>query len=329
MKVALKLRLNVNVDKASFQSIQRDFSLVLDSIGFTGGSIRTADSSNDFYISNNLLEITLSKREQKERSWNPLKKLYPIKDKGNLRSISSELSAMQFVVENETEASQNLLDLSSVRDDRADFAKHNTFLHMMPQDHSRSFECAQHSRLFEVIIPQSYCAQNNPLSNTEYFKSKSFPGIYKFDAPSYATNKDNSIYIRALPLKTVTLVIAVPNLSMMKESLSALKLSTPLALEPIGGRASYLDGSNSQLQVVSPLFLPSLDLRLAENPKLLPYFNEGSSTVLDGTIASIQSARVFGGGAHVREDKLDGDCWMEFRAMMKEKIRTLTGRSIA
>jgi hypothetical protein len=47
-----------------------------------------------------------------------------------------------------------------------------------------------------------------------------------------------------------------------------------------------------------------LDLRITEHAVLSPYFNEGPRAVLEGTIASIQSDRIFGGGGNLLEGKL-------------------------
>lgn len=67
-----------------------------------------------------------------------------------------------------------------------------------------------------------------------------------------------------------------------------------------------MTGANNreQIQLNCSLLYPALDLRITEHAVLSPYFNEDPRAVLEGTIASIQSDRIFGGGGNLLEGKL-------------------------
>ena len=72
-------------------------------------------------------------------------------------------------------------------------------------------------------------------------------------------------------------------------------------------------GANNreQLQLNCSLLYPALNLRITEHAVLSPYFNEDPRAVLEGTIASIQSDRIFGGGGNLLEGKL-GRHWFVY-----------------
>eukprot|EP01035_Chromulina_nebulosa_P036043 gene36043-48501_t len=207
------------------------------------------------------------------------------------------------------------------------------------------------SKLFEIIIPSNFIEGSGisdkgsgliPILNHigAVPVPEKYPGVYLIQPslssyqPSETSSAnsttdsiivDNSsldtVYVRVFPARTMTLILKVSNLREMMEKLRSLSLSTPLLLESIGARASYGANNREQIQLNSPLLYPALDLRITEHAVLSPYFNEGPRAVLEGTIASIQSDRIFGGGGNVLEGKLGGSCWTEFHAMVSERCK--------
>ena len=196
------------------------------------------------------------------------------------------------------------------------------------------------NRLFEIVIPSKLelnhgLNQSNIvewLSRIGVSNVKNFPGVFLVDSDNKENNRNSftdnynssieSTFVRVFPTRCPVVVIYVPNLEEAVTRLSSLKLlMSTLSVEAIGGRASFANGSRRQMQLISPLLLPGIDIRLTECRKLSPYFNEGSQAVLEGTIASIQSDRIFGGEGHVLERKLGGTCWSEVHAMAAEKCR--------
>lgn len=94
------------------------------------------------------------------------------------------------------------------------------------------------------------------------------------------------------------------------------------SLGTAGVRVSRIGRLHRQLILQIP-GLESLDLRMDESDLIQPFFDEGGQSFLDGTLADIQSARVYGGDATVKEDKYGhfGDCFSELRALAKTVVR--------
>mmetsp|Transcript_4050 Transcript_4050/g.6064 ORF Transcript_4050/g.6064 Transcript_4050/m.6064 type:complete len:322 (-) Transcript_4050:46-1011(-) len=173
------------------------------------------------------------------------------------------------------------------------------------------------NRLLEVVVP--FKADSLDYFGIDSSRKYLFPGVYCVESMSNESNQH--VYIRKSPIHTLALVILVPNLNDLKAKLHSLTLSHPLTLETIGKRASFPSSNHEQIQIVSPLLLPGLDLRLTESSELKPYFNEGPNAVLERTISSIQSNRIFGGDSNLKEDKVGSGCWSEIHAIMWEKLK--------
>jgi len=97
-----------------------------------------------------------------------------------------------------------------------------------------------------------------------------------------------------------------------------------------GSQKSIIEENmNVTTSATPPLGIENMNIsvRVCEHNDIQAFFNEGSNSVLEGTISSIQSDRVMGGAADVVESKFGyaGDCWVEFWAMSRERLRSVLG----
>jgi hypothetical protein len=81
--------------------------------------------------------------------------------------------------------------------------------------------------------------------------------------------------------------------------------------------------SSSCAQGRFPVDFGGISIRLSESDLVKSFFNEESHSITHGTIKEIQSDRIYGGDATVKESKYGyaGDCWTEAHAMARTRVK--------
>jgi hypothetical protein len=82
--------------------------------------------------------------------------------------------------------------------------------------------------------------------------------------------------------------------------------------------------NDMELQITNMHLCNALDIRFTQSNEIKPFYREGISSVLEGTIDSIQNSRVAAGDNDdskglIDSRTLNGDCWSEVRGMVITK----------
>jgi len=75
-----------------------------------------------------------------------------------------------------------------------------------------------------------------------------------------------------------------------------------------------------QLVVQAPETLRGLELRLCASSMVTPDFAEGNSTLMEGVIVQQPNSTSLVKSSASDGVSSEGDCWMEFRAMLKKPM---------
>jgi hypothetical protein len=174
--------------------------------------------------------------------------------------------------------------------------------------------------LREVIFPDQGIISQQLSDFPQLQKLKGFPNLFvPIDTNSVP---QSSIGYRFFPVMHPTFIVYTQDFA----ELSTRLRNSGLNIESITGGPNY--EQHGVLMKETQLILADfkcigIDLRITNYPSFTKFIFNDSSSVLDGTIPSIQSARVFGGADHILETKYgySGDCWSEVREMSKHYIK--------
>lgn len=194
------------------------------------------------------------------------------------------------------------------------------------------------SEIREIVLPYDMRISGQEFTSVSEFsriyyeKKKGHSTIYSI---SHITDPDTSISLRVFPTKLPTVILYCDNFEDILNRLTdKIHQSKHIPSEIISGthffhsRSLPLNTFDSrkeekerQIQFLS-LYEVGLDFRLSNCPDTPFSFLEGSNVLLQQTVPELQSTRLLGGDASVRETKFgySGDCWSETRTMTKYKL---------
>jgi len=144
-------------------------------------------------------------------------------------------------------------------------------------------------------------------------------GLYQFNG---------GLAIRPLPAGTLDQVLPLPSFVFrcrnMEESIELLKNNGAVT-----GKIGFSSCRQGQVMVQHP-DIPGLDLRLTETSTYISSFPEAQEALLAASLSELQNRNVLLEGGvksheYVVSDPMNGvgDCWVEFRATMKQPSRFL------
>eukprot|EP01038_Epipyxis_sp_PR26KG_P012901 gene12901-17285_t len=125
-----------------------------------------------------------------------------------------------------------------------------------------------------------------------------------------------NLNVRIVPSESVSIVIRGNDLNKIDLNLSGWYKDKILITERLAA------GTPNEQLFVCFHHIKGLSFRFSENDTISKFYCENSSSILEGTIASIQSKRVFGN--EIKSNNLNfgtaGDCWSEFRTSQAQLI---------
>lgn len=116
--------------------------------------------------------------------------------------------------------------------------------------------------------------------------------------------------LRILPSPVSTLVLQVNDLEVARSAL----IARGIHVDVIGKKQA------PQLVVQAPETLRGLELRLCASSMVTPDFAEGNSTLMEGVIVQQPNSTSLVKSSASDGVSSEGDCWMEFRAMLKNPM---------
>mmetsp|Transcript_6811 Transcript_6811/g.9943 ORF Transcript_6811/g.9943 Transcript_6811/m.9943 type:complete len:369 (-) Transcript_6811:121-1227(-) len=148
-------------------------------------------------------------------------------------------------------------------------------------------------------------------------------GLYQFQG---------GLTIRPLPAGTLDQVLPRPSLVFRCDNLED-NIKVLRNRGAITGKIGFNASRKGQVMVQHP-YIPGLDLRLTETVAYSSSFPEAQEALLAGSLTELQNKNVLlEGGVENQEDAVPdlmngvGDCWVEFRATMKQPLGFFKSRT--
>jgi hypothetical protein len=162
------------------------------------------------------------------------------------------------------------------------------------------YDSRQHLGVKEIVLgidsDQLFMDTLSAMSKVK--ANRSVPSLFQFE--------DSSPALRLLPSAFSAMVLHVQDLDTAQSKLEQANL--------YGGRVGHNGISVGQVAVAAAP-INGLDIRLCENLKYTPQFDEPEEAIYSGTIPDLQGTE-----ENLKLNKLheiNGNCWMEFRSMVK------------
>lgn len=171
------------------------------------------------------------------------------------------------------------------------------------------------SQLRETVLPTSTSLLDHFHEHDDWLSLKGFGGVYHRNLE----NCPSQVTYRLVPISRPTFVVFLEDFESAYNLITRQgnSIGHELMIGGINPMAGDKLCQREQQLSLSEFHDFGFGLRLSNHPFITKYFINESETVLENTLDSLQSTRVFGGPAQLLENKYgySGDCWSEVKAM--------------